>query len=710
MEKNVFYASYKHYMARLDTKNRRVTISEELSGASLSLCFNGLFVDGACEIDFADYPHCSVNLKLERSYHELVAVFYSDDVNVPRPEIVLSVDARGVTLIAREIGHYDFVADGHILFGGEDAYAINTKDTPDDSLRCAIGPAASKYDNAIYDRQTDCAFVIDGCRGLSLSYDFEKGHYGYRIKTKSEGVAEHIRFHVKSGLLADKYDIDYVPMKLRGRYTSPPAGFMTWYSLKFEACESRVLENAKFQKDLLAVYGANTVWIDWEWCHKRYERERFDGVDNFHPDSQKYPNGLAYVANEIKKLGLTPALWLGFTNDACFTDYEREHPEISLSHHDTWSGRYYYDMSHQEYLDGYLTKAVNQVKDWGFEAVKYDTLPNAITAHEKYHANMLHPELTTYSAFREMIKRTREILGEDYYMVSCGSAEEVILWGTGYFDAARIGPDLFTWEKYVETLGRIRRYYAMHSNAIYCDPDCVVLRDEYSNFEQAKSRLVPVSLLGLPLNLGDELTKLPSDRLELIKRALPTMNVHPTDFCTPVCDEKTQLIVLKIALPYECYTVASIINLTDTERVRDVSISESLRLESGKYLAYDYFADEFLGIYDDGMHLSTSPYDTRVIAFRRLTGKPQLMSTSRHLTQGAAEVSNVTWCEENLTLTVSADIVCEDEYRMAVYVPEGYVAEGCTVGYTQQIGRVLKAWACPPCTDRFDFVIKFKKI
>ena len=709
MSNTPYYASYKNYMVKLDTDERMLELTEERHGVRATMLLSGLYENGECKLDFKDFTSCKVRRNMQSSNHELVAVFSGDPEKMPSPELHINVDARGITIYIAEIGHYTFIAEGHIFYGDENAASINTKDMPGDALRAAMGPATSKYDNAIYDRITDTAAEISGCRELSIKYDFNIKRYKYQIKTKSEGVAERIRFTVIKDVLADKYAIDYAPMKLGRKYATPPAGLMTWYSLKFNACEELVLKNAKFQSEQLKRYGANTIWVDWEWCHRRYERERFDGVDNFHPDPEKYPNGLGYVSSEIKKLGLVPALWMGFTNDACFTDYEREHPEISLSHHDTWSGRYYYDLSHPEYLNGYLTKAVNQIKDWGYEAVKYDTLPNCITAHENYHANMLHPEMTTYSAFREMIKKTREILGEDYYMVSCGSAEQAILWGTGFFDAARIGPDLFSWAKYIETVGRMRKYYALHSNATYCDPDCVVLRDEYSNYNQAKSRMLPVSLLGMPLNLGDDLTELPAERVDLIKKALPTINAHPTDFNTPIGDDITQLVVLKIALDYESYTASALINLTDKKRERVISISDTLRLEDGKYIVYDYFAGEMLGIFDKDFVLTVDPYDTKLICVRHLTGIPQLVSTSRHYTQGAVEVSDVNWCEESATLTITSDLLSEDRYEMAIYVPDGYVAENCTVGYVEQVGNIARVRTAPPCDGKYDFVIQFSK-
>ena len=194
-----------------------------------------------------------------------------------------------------------------------------------------------------------------------------------------------------------------------------------------------------------------------------------------------------------------------------------------------------------------------------------------------------------------------------------------------------------------------------------------------------------------------------------MKQALPTLNVHPTDFNTPICDGKTQLAVLKIARPFESWTVAALINLTDAERERVITVSDTLRLADGKYLVYDYFADELLGEMTDSMILKVKPYDTKLISVRAVTGKPQLLSTSRHFSQGAAEITNVDWSEAELTMTVSADLISEEEYRLAIYVPNGYTATSCTVGYVDQSGNLLRVSAVPPTTGNYDFVITFKK-
>ena len=687
MKNNKEYVSYGKYMASYDVKTHTFTFIHEGEGATATLRLVGLYEGERLALDFEDYKDVKITRKLSNTSHELTLNFI-DREGLPGAEVWVSVTSRGITFVVREIGHYEFRGQGHIRYGeGESAFAVNTKDDPTDAIRAAIGPAASRYDNAIYNGERDRAFAIDGTVGLTICYDWDEGCYGYSIKTKSEGIAERIKYRIIKDILGEKYGIDFAPLKKRGIYNKPPAGFMTWYALKFGASEEAVLRNTKFQREHLLDYGADTVWVDWEWCHRRYERERFDGVDAFNPDPEKYPSGLGYLAEKIKEAGFVPALWIGFTNDAALTDYEREHPEISLAHNDTWSGRYYYDITHPEYLDGFLPKAVGQVMSWGYKAIKFDTLPNCIQAHENFHANMHKPELTTYSAYRGMVKRVRELVGEDVYMLACsGSYDPVLLWGAGLFDSSRIGPDLFTWEKFVETFDRLAQFYPLHGVVIYNDPDNVVLREEYSTFEQAKTRLSVVSLLGLPLTFGDELSELPEERLDLLRRALPVQKVHPADFNNGLSDGKTRLISLNISRPYEGYLVAGVTNLTDAPRTREISLADTLRLADGEYLVWDYFEDKLLGVFTRSIILELSPYSTKVLAVRRKLSRPQLVTTNRHLTQGAAEIVDMSWSEDTLELAFTSRLVKDDPYKAVIHLPEGYFIDTCTVSKLEDSG------------------------
>lgn len=706
----VSYCTYKNYLAKYDDESYTLTLVHTPTGARAEITVDGLYLDGEKYINMNEFAKCTVGQVFDSDTPErkmsLTFIPSESEKDIPTFQIFVTASSKQIRMQVYETQQYRIVLSGKIYNGEVDeCFAINSKDTATEAIRCAVGPAVSLYDNAIYNKQTDSALCIEGCRDLKLFYDWKEKQYGVSMSTMTEGVAEIILFKVKEHVLANAYDIDFVPLKKRGRYDTPPAGWMTWYAVKFDASEDKVLSNARFQAEHLKDFGANTVWVDWEWYHKKYEKERFDGVDCFNPDPKKYPNGLGYVAEEIKKCGFIPALWMGFTNDPSMTDYEKEHPEISLAHWETWSGKYYYDVTHPEYLNGFLPKAVQQIKDWGYEAVKYDTLPNCIFAHERFHQNMQNPDITTHEAFVGMIKRTRELLGEDFFMLACGGYGSSITWSAGVFDASRIGPDLFTWEKFVFTVGRLRKYYPLHNVALINDPDNVVLRDEYSDFNQAISRLSIVSLLGLPLTFGDDLPLLPMERVDLLKRALPVLKVHPTDFNQAICDGKTQMICQKVALPFEEYLVAGVMNLTENDLVRDLSFREALRLEDGKYLIYDYFRDTYLGIAEDGIQIDLAPYETRVLSLRPLLDRPQIVSTSRHLSQGAAELRDVAWKDN--TLTVTSELVKGDPYKLTLHLPHGFTLKHCSLGEATVDGNILRVTYTPEKNGEYTFTMKF---
>ena len=71
-----------------------------------------------------------------------------------------------------------------------------------------------------------------------------------------------------------QYHINYTPLNKNSTFSKPPVGWMTWYSVGFDACEETVLKNARWMSENLKKYGADCIWVDWEWCHKALEPVR----------------------------------------------------------------------------------------------------------------------------------------------------------------------------------------------------------------------------------------------------------------------------------------------------------------------------------------------------------------------------------------------------------------------------------------------------
>ena len=90
------------------------------------------------------------------------------------------------------------------------------------------------------------------------------------------------------------------------------------------------------------------------------------------------------------------------------------------------------------------------------------------------------------------------------------------------------------------------------------------------------------------------------------------------------------------------------------------------------YLVYDLWDDRFLGLHGDRLKVLVRLADCVVLALRAATGVPQLVSTSRHVTQGGVDLLELHWDGAANELTGTSRVVENDEYAATVYVPHDY--------------------------------------
>lgn len=583
---------------------------------------------------------------------------------------------------------------------GEDCFPMSSVENSN-NLRCALGPAATAIDNMLFDRATDSALSFTGAERIRLKYDWDTSLYDFTVTTGILAGEKKLLISEERDILAKTFGIKYRPINKNSTFKKAPSGWMTWYSVGFGACEENVLENTKWQSENLLPYGADAIWIDWEWYHADYEGKRDDGTSDLAPDPEKYPNGLGFVADKIKEYGFTPCLWIGYTNSPSENEYTKANPDIILAERTGWCGTYYYDFSNPKYLNEFLPMAIKQVKDWGYEAVKYDTLHDGILHHEEFHDKMYDPSLTTKEAFRNMVKRTRELVGEDFYMLGCSASRASVLWASDIFDASRVGGDIFEWDEFMKQgIMKIMYYYPLHNTVIYTDPDNVILGEKYNTFDQAASRIYFTALTGLPMTFGDDLPRLPAERADLIKRCLPVMDIHPMDIKQHTHGGGVLTVQLNIDLPFEAYTVVDFFNMEQTPTDVEVRLTD-LYLDGGAYHVYDYTKKEYLGYTDGKLRIELDPCESRVIALRPKSDRPQIVSTNRHVTQGAAEIKSMKW--ENNSLSITSTLVKDDPYTVTLYVPDGYTPKGLTVE-----NNICEYKITPDKTGEYEIVIEFE--
>lgn len=648
---------------------------------------------------FENYKKCDIKYKLKNTKNTKTVVYKNGETSLT---LTFEASVRGISV--KRIGEEAKIYGMFDFENVSDVISVRiSKNLP--VFRCSYGLGAAKYDNAVFDKNTDTAYVAEGC---TLGFDSEKNAYTIFCDTQ-------LKFRVEKDVYAKKYHIKYAKISKNNTFKKDlPVGWMTWYAVKFNAGEKTVLENALFQKEHLKDFGANTVWVDWEWYHKGFDADsvRSDGVDTFNPDKEKYPNGLRYVSDKIREMGFIPSLWIGPTNETFETDYLKENPEVLLAKEQSWVGTYFYDITHPKFLEDFLPKALSKVDEWGYDAVKFDTLPICAQRCEEYHERLYNSEITTYEAYRNMIAKTREILGDDRYILSCsGDKRSDVLWAADMFDAARIGLDIFKWEEFLQNcVYRTMEFYPLHNVVLLNDPDNVVVRSEFNTLNQAISRATFVSLLGMPVTFGDAFCDLDEKRIDILKRIIPPLDISPKDISARIDKRDVCVTNLFVNRKFENYNVVSVFNTTDKKCEYTLDFENELELGGGKYHIYDFWDDKYLGTAREKISLSLDGCETKLLSVRQKKDVPQIISTNRHITQGAQEIEDM-YFDKN-TLFVRARLVKNDKYKMAVYIPDGFKISDCGTlkcEADKKCKNVKYFWIVPGKTGLFEFKIKFQK-
>lgn len=665
------------YSLEFDSEGYTVTGRHEAYGQLFSLRFDGVCLpDGRAvsvkDLTFNTVLYCTASLFEARFFTEGGAVL-----------LCLEAAQTGITLSARDASGADLtlLLSGAVGFS-EDPLAdgFSTQIGREGiGLRSALGPATSYGDNAILDRPSGAALLMSDKEGkripdeLTLGFLFAENTYTLSFAGKS------LRFATREGMFSELFGIDYKPINKHTTFPTPPAGWMTWYAVRFDASEQVILENAEIMKSKLYDFGADTLWVDWEWQHEALSREGVRGVDVFTPFADRYPHGLAYLAERLSGMGLTPALWVGFTHEPGPTAFIDEHPETVLLDHLYWYGRYTFDPSHPTWREQYLIPAAKRVVEMGYRALKWDCLPTCLSTMDKCYEGM-YGKQGPWRALHEAVELVRKTLGEDFYMMSCsGESDRTVLFGADIFDGARIGGDVFTWQAFEGTADRLCHLYSLHNTVLYCDPDNVIIRDEYNTGAlEKRARVALVALLGLPVTIGDDLRVLPDADVEYYRRALPALDAHPCDvrdYRLPA--DKLLTVRLSVAKPFASFSTVGIFNFADEEKTVTLTLREDLGLIGEAFHVFDTFEAEYCGIETTALTLTLAPHECRVLRLTPTSDRPTVIATSRHLSGGAPDLLDLFY--EGDVLIGRSAVVAGDPYTVTIFDPQKGEVTGITL-------------------------------
>lgn len=570
-----------------------------------------------------------------------------------------------------------------VVRGSPEAFAVESEPREDGLpvVRHASGPVSNRLNRALYDRRGDWVLSVDvPARAQLVPVTSPDSGVYYQLTATGGEISLRFRprFYQRHRGLAEYRPWQYRP------WQQSVAGWTSWYAYFDRVTQDDIHRTADVVGEVLRPFGYRYLQID-----DGYQQLPIGLPDHWLSANAKFPDGLAELRRYISARGLEPGIW----TNVSFQDRTaaEAHPGWFVRTGDgspargNWVG-YVMDASAGGTMDSLVLPVYRTLRQMGWTYFKLDAL-----RHLRYEGYNSHAEyfdrkgLDRAAVFRDFVRQVRETIGNDVYLLACwGIRPELI----GLVDGVRVGDDGFGY-------GSFAQYNSFNNVVWRNDPDHIELHQP-DGYRAATL----TTLTGSVLMLTDRPEVYRTDRVEAAKRTAPVLFTRPGQLydvdpsrssllglaATELSGsgprsfdadqrEVVSLYQLDLARPFEEWTVLA--------RTRDdrtpVPLSELGLLPGTEYLGFEFWTRRPLGVVRDTLH--PGPIDPRygvqVICLRRKVEHPQVLGTSRHVTCGGPELSEVAWRDN--TLSGVSELLAGDRHELYLNEPAGYRFDGVDV-------------------------------
>lgn len=478
--------------------------------------------------------------------------------------------------------------------------------------------------------------------------------------------------------IAKLYDIHLHPQ---------PAGYCTWYSDQHGGAsdEKALAQITAAAAKELRPFGFSLIQIDDGWQQGIKDNGPKKVFSAYNPKGP-YPSGMKATAENIAAHGLTPGVWFmpfaGTWEDPFF----KAHPDWFVQTDDgkpyvtKWGGTCL-DMT-QPAVQQYLREEVGRIaNDWGYRYFKMDGMWTGTGTKLMYvnsgykpdgigDAVFHDPGTTNIQAYRKGLKIVREAAGDGVFLLGCCAPQNMRSYGGafGLIDAMRVGPDNGPkWQSLLRGPTFASRSYFLNGRVWWNDPDPVYVRQSIP-IEHARLIASWVTIAG-DLNLfSDWLPALPPERVDILRRTMPShgLPARPVDMFD---NDLPRIWILTDDRHEPRRDVIGLYNWASQPMQIDEPVERIGLRGNGPFVAFDYWADAFVPRFEGRLRATLPKESCQVLAVRRAADHPQLISTSRHITQGIVDVTGEKWDPGAGTLSGTSKVVGGDPYELRIVVP-----------------------------------------
>lgn len=700
---------------------------------------------------------------IQLDYHGagiISASFYCEGSRTPllRDGLEISSETEGEQRITQRISISlageggPLVMEGMITAGPESfpAETGSAAQTRFPLVRNSAGLSRSLRNNAVYDRGFD--WVLEGPEDVTRIIPVAGEGRGRRFRIRTTGASIELVFRPR--FYQRHKGIKYFrPWEYEVKRTSV-TGWCSWWAYMKEFDEATLDQLlAVWVDQRLVDFGYNFIQID-----DTFQQPVAGPPKNWLEWNHKFPGGMRGYADKVRAIGGGPGIWV----NSSFGDegFVNSHPDWFLPDAEgrpfraPWVG-YTMDATSPEVADTLIRPLYRGIRENGFTYVKIDGLRHYLFDGLRNMPGFAQGKgMASADILRAYLSLAREELGPDTFVLGCWG---VLPEAAGIVDSIRLGGDGFG-------PATLQQYNSWNGVVWRNDPDHCDLRPslnmnvvkKWKNLfnrllEPKKLKAPPpesiirptiASMAGAVLLLSDraEVYRDPMN-IEGAKRASPvlftvpgqlydydpsrtdqvrdldpdtiTAGKYPSPYDARQTGDVAQWWMLEIDRPFEYWTVLARFNWTGALKAAIAVKFADLGLDPDlEYLVYEFWTREFLGKASGTFQApAIGPMGTHVFVIRELLDRPQVLSTSRHISQGGVDLEEVSWDGTGRVLSGKSRVVAGDRYELSLHLPDGFIARRASFsGVPSRIvteGPICRIFIVPESTGLLEWQVEF---
>ena len=459
-------------------------------------------------------------------------------------------------------------------------------------------------------------------------------------------------------------------------------GWCNWFYTHDYFDENEILMNAEFVAKNLKPYGLEYIQID----------EGFQQMHGEWEGNSRFPDGLKSFAEKIKELGLKPGIWIAPFVVSENTWVHKNHPEWLLKNADgslkrigPWPGeetdwfktenpkRYCLDITQPE-AEKWFTSLIDTLANvWGFEMIKIDFVAWTVFSANHFYDLQASPA----EVYQKALAIIHLVAGDKCHILDCGPGHVSV----GSIHSMRIEYDqnygyfAEVWKQFFEgtssSAGALGKRYFYHNRAWTNDIDHICI--DLVSANQAEAIASQIALSGGNTMSGDRLTGLDATKISILQKVFPSSGISSRPVNLLDADPQTAFAVQFDKDSVE-WTIAGFFNPDISKSTVHFYPVERLWLDSKKeYLCFDFWKQRFLGEISDTIRVPVNPGGVTVLSIHEKQQVPQVLSTTRHISQGLFELDNIGYNPVSNQLSGVSKGPIGSKHSVFIYVPEGFI-------------------------------------